>query len=50
MNRKLPLIVIAVALAGVTVPGAAAGPVELKTDSEKNGYSLGYDIGRSLKR
>ena len=36
--------------AGFTLPGIAAGPVELKTDQEKNGYSLGYDIGRSLKR
>jgi FKBP-type peptidyl-prolyl cis-trans isomerase FklB len=50
MNRKLMSVITAAALAGFTLPGSAADPVELKTDPEKNGYSLGYDIGRSLKR
>lgn len=50
MNNKLMSIFGAAALVGFTLPGIAADPVELKTDPEKNGYSLGYDIGRSLKR
>ena len=50
MNSKLVSVLGAVVLAGFTLPGVTAGPVELKTDPEKNGYSLGYDIGRSLKR
>ena len=50
MNRKILLAACAVALAGVALPGVAAERVELKTDMEKNGYSVGYDIGRSLKR
>jgi FKBP-type peptidyl-prolyl cis-trans isomerase FklB len=50
MNNKLVSIVGAAVFAGFTLPGIAAEPVELKTDQEKNGYSLGYDIGRSLKR
>ena len=50
MNNKLISVFGAVMLAGFTLPGVAADPVELKTDTEKNGYSLGYDIGRSLKR
>jgi FKBP-type peptidyl-prolyl cis-trans isomerase FklB len=50
MSRKLISVITAVTLAGFALPGIAADPVELKTDPEKNGYSLGYDIGRSLKR
>jgi len=50
MNRKFLLAACAVALTGVALPGVAAERVELKTDMEKNGYSVGYDIGRSLKR
>ena len=50
MNNRLISVFGAVMLAGFTLPGVAADPVELKTDTEKNGYSLGYDIGRSLKR
>ena len=50
MNNKLISVFGAVMLAGFMLPGVAADPVELKTDTEKNGYSLGYDIGRSLKR
>jgi FKBP-type peptidyl-prolyl cis-trans isomerase FklB len=50
MNRKFLLAACVVALTGVALPGIAAERVELKTDMEKNGYSVGYDIGRSLKR
>jgi len=32
------------------VPGIAAEKPELKTEPEKNGYSVGYDIGRSIQR
>jgi len=50
MNRKFVSAIYAVALTGVALPGIATERVELKTDMEKNGYSVGYDIGRSLKR
>jgi FKBP-type peptidyl-prolyl cis-trans isomerase FklB len=40
----------AVLVAGFALPVVAAEKVELKTDQEKNGYSVGYDIGRSLHR
>ena len=50
MNRKILWAACAFALTGVALPGVAAERVELKTDMEKNGYSVGYDIGRSLKR
>ena len=48
--RKFASVVCAVALTGVTMSGTASEKVELKTDQEKNGYSVGYDIGRSLQR
>ena len=48
--RKFASVVCAVALSGVTMSGTASEKVELKTDQEKNGYSVGYDIGRSLQR
>jgi len=50
MNRKFILAVCAVGLTGVALPGLAAERVEPRTDMEKNSYSVGYDIGRSLKR
>jgi len=48
--RKFASVVYAVALTGVTMSGTASEKIELKTDQEKNGYSVGYDIGRSLHR
>ncbi|HWR88056.1 MAG TPA: FKBP-type peptidyl-prolyl cis-trans isomerase [Acidiferrobacterales bacterium] len=48
--RKFASVVCAVALTGVTMSGTASEKVELRTDQEKNGYSVGYDIGRSLQR
>ena len=48
--RKFMSVVCAVALTGVTMSGTASEKAELKTDQEKNGYSVGYDIGRSLQR
>jgi len=48
--RKFMSVVCAVALTGVTMSVNASEKVELKTDQEKNGYSVGYDIGRSLQR
>ena len=50
MSRKFVSVVSAVVLAGVALPVVAADKAEFKTDAEKNGYSVGYDIGRSLKR
>lgn len=38
------------ALLACAVPGIAADKPELKTDPEKNGYSTGYDIGRSVQK
>jgi FKBP-type peptidyl-prolyl cis-trans isomerase len=46
MNRRLTTLCLAAALGGATVPAVAA---ELKTEAEKNGYSVGYDIGRTLR-
>ena len=48
--QRFMSVVCAVALTGVTMSGTASEKVELKTDQEKNGYSVGYDIGRSLQR
>jgi len=48
--KKFASVVVAVVLTGVNMSGAASEKVELKTDQEKNGYSVGYDIGRSLQR
>jgi FKBP-type peptidyl-prolyl cis-trans isomerase FklB len=48
--RKFASVVCAAALTGVTMSSIASEKVELKTDQEKNGYSVGYDIGRSLQR
>jgi FKBP-type peptidyl-prolyl cis-trans isomerase FklB len=48
--RKLSPVVCVAALLAVAVPGIAADKPELKTEPEKNGYSAGYDIGRSVQR
>jgi len=45
--RKLSTVVCVVGLLTYAVSGFAA---ELKTEPEKNGYSAGYDIGRSVQR
>jgi FKBP-type peptidyl-prolyl cis-trans isomerase FklB len=37
-------------LLAYAVPGVAADKPELKTEPEKNGYSVGYDLGRSIHR
>lgn len=50
MNRKIISVISAAVLAGIALPAFAADKAELKTDQEKNGYSVGYDIGRSLQR
>ena len=50
MSRKLISMTIVVALAGCMSTAIAADQVELKTDQEKDGYSVGYDIGRSVHR
>ena len=48
--RKLSSVVSVALLLGYAVPGIAADKAELKSESEKNGYSAGYDIGRSVQR
>jgi FKBP-type peptidyl-prolyl cis-trans isomerase FklB len=50
MNKYIARIVFLVVLAGGATNIVAAEKSELKTDAEKNGYSVGYDIGHSLKR
>lgn len=50
MNRKFLFAVLTVAFTGIALPGVATERVEPKTDMEKNGYSVGYDVGRSLRR
>ncbi|HJW81031.1 MAG TPA: FKBP-type peptidyl-prolyl cis-trans isomerase [Acidiferrobacterales bacterium] len=48
--RKLSSVVCAAVLLAYAMPGAAADKPELKTEPEKNGYSVGYDLGRSIHR
>ena len=48
--RKLSSVVSVALLLGYAVPGIAADKADLKTEPEKNGYSAGYDIGRSVQR
>ena len=43
-------VIGAVVLSGIALPAMAVDKPELTTEPEKNGYSIGYDIGRSLKR
>lgn len=50
MNRKNILFVTIVMLTGIPALVVAADSADLKTDPEKNGYSVGYDVGRSIKR
>jgi len=50
MNKPIARIVCVAVFAGVGVSAAAADNTVLKNDAQKNGYSIGYDIGRSLKR
>jgi FKBP-type peptidyl-prolyl cis-trans isomerase FklB len=50
MNSKFASAVGAVVFAGIVLPAIAVDNSALKTDPEKNGYSVGYDIGRSIKK
>ena len=50
MHRNIMSALGAVAFAAIAMPVMAADKPELNSDPEKNGYSVGYDIGRSLKR
>lgn len=48
--RKLSSVICVTLLLAYAVPGVAADKAELKTEPEKNGYSVGYDLGRSIHR
>ena len=50
MNSKIIFFASTVLLAGIPTILVAADNADLKTDPEKNGYSVGYDVGRSIKR
>jgi len=50
MNRNIFFFATIVMLTGIPVIAVAADNADLKTDPEKNGYSVGYDVGRSIKR
>ena len=50
MRSKIMSVISAFVLAAVVLPAMAADKAELKTDQEKNGYSAGYDIGKSIQR
>ena len=50
MSRKIVSFVTIAVLAGAATIAVAADSADLKTDPEKNGYSVGYDVGRSIKR
>lgn len=49
MNRKPAVASVLLALMVSSMPVVSANTPALKTDPEKNGYSVGYDIGRSLR-
>jgi len=49
MTTKLIPIALTAVLAGTALPVSAAGPAALTTDAQKNGYTVGYDIGRALR-
>jgi len=48
--RKISSVLYAAVLLAYTVPGVAADTAVLNTEPEKNGYSVGYDLGRSIHR
>jgi len=50
MKKHFVRIVCLAVFAGAGAAVTAAEKAALSTDAEKNGYSVGYDIGRSLKR
>lgn len=50
MNRNIIFVATIVMLTAVPAIAVAADSADLKTDPEKNGYSVGYDVGRSIKR
>ncbi len=50
MTSKITVFVSVVMLMGIPAITVAADSADLKTDQQKNGYSVGYDIGRSVKR
>lgn len=50
MHRNIMSALGAAAIVAIALPVMAADKLELNSDLEKNGYSVGYDIGRSLKR
>ena len=50
MNRNIFFIATIGMLASIPTLVVAADNADLKTDAEKNGYSVGYDVGRSIKR
>lgn len=50
MNRNIIFVASIVMLIAVPAIAVAADSADLKTDPEKNGYSVGYDVGRSIKR
>jgi FKBP-type peptidyl-prolyl cis-trans isomerase FklB len=50
MNRKFSTRLAVTALVSFMTAANAADNAELKTDPEKNGYSIGYSMGQSLSR
>ena len=50
MHRKMKSALGVVILAAVALPAIAADKPDLDSDAQKNGYSVGYDVGRSIKR
>ena len=50
MKHRALSVLITTILASTPLPLLAANQAELKSDLEKNSYSIGYDVGRTLKR
>lgn len=50
MKHRVLFVLITSALASASLPLYAAGKSELKSDLQKNSYSVGYNVGRVLKQ
>lgn len=48
--KNITAVIWIVTLLAAALPAIAADKAELNTEPEKNGYSVGYDIGRSVQR
>ena len=50
MKHRALSVLVTTVLASATLPLCASEKADLKNDLQKNSYSIGYDVGRTLKR